>query len=143
MHVPGGPALRLLSGGEAASPSAACAATDASTPPLLWLLAGQVVHDDGSRSAPTAMGLFSSPERARATARLHPDLSSRHWRWTDVGWDFGRQAYRTRAESSAGGERERWELWVVPFALDEPVFDYHEDRERFQARLRAHAGLGS
>lgn len=132
MHVPGGPALRLIPGGEAA---------DASTdPPLLWLLAGQVVHGDGSRSAPTATGLFSSPERARATARLHPDLSSRHWRWADVGWDFGRPAYRTRAESSVGGLRESWELWVVPFALDEPVFDYHEDRERFQARLQRPAG---
>ncbi len=104
----------------------------------VWLFTRGLYMEDGPRVV-EEVGIFSSPEEAFEVARCHPDFEDIRIRWGRIPWEDGEVAYRAAFVrpylDRDGPAEEPWELWLVPFVLDRPLFDFVED-EAVYRRLR-------
>lgn len=99
---------------------------------VLWLLERRPRYASGAPAAREHMGVFSTPERAFEVVRHHVDFGGTEVDWRPVEWEDGRTAYVGLARERAGRDRPLWELSVEPAVLDEPVFDFRDERDAYE-----------
>ena len=102
---------------------------------IVWWLVQRARYRTGAQGTRHDVGVFTSPEEAFRVMRCHPDFQESEIVWHPESWEE-LTAYVARARSRIRTEWDHWELFLFPVRLNEPVFDYEEDRQEYE-RLRA------
>jgi|GEM_PF-6753036 len=102
---------------------------------IVWWLVQRARYRTGASGSRAEVGVFTSPEEAFRAMRCHPDFQEAELVWHPEPWE-GEAAYRAPARTRLRGEWEHCELLLFPVRLNEPVFDYLDDRAEYE-RLRA------
>ena len=103
---------------------------------ILWLLGKQLQYASGAQAPREQMGVFSTPDVAFGVVRDHPDFQGVEVAWQPVEWDHGSLAYFGLARKRSGRDVQLWELSLVPAVVDEPIFDFRDEREAFERNRR-------
>lgn len=98
----------------------------------LWLLGKQLQYASGAQAPREQVGVFSSPDAAFAVVRDLPDFHRLEVAWQPVDWEHGCTAYFGLARKRSGRDVQLWELSLVPAVVDEPIFDFRDEREAFE-----------
>jgi hypothetical protein len=102
---------------------------------VLWLLSREMQYPGGARSPREVVGIFSTPDAAFEVIRDHPDFQGVQVKWQAAEWEPGPVAYFGRARTGLLRTSQLWEVSVVPYTLDDPVFDFPDERAAYE-RIR-------
>lgn len=107
---------------------------------VLWMLGKQLQYASGALAPREQVGVFSTPDTAFEVVRDHPDFQGVEVAWQSVDWEHGCTAYFGLARKRAGRDVQLWELSLVPVAVDEPIFDFRDEREAFERNRWSRGG---
>jgi hypothetical protein len=104
---------------------------------IFWLLSREMQYPSGARSPREVVGIFSTPDAAFQVMRDHPDFQGVQVAWHAAEWHPISPAYFGWATTELLRRPQLWEISVVPLLLDDPVFDFPDEREAYD-RIRWH-----
>lgn len=102
---------------------------------ILWLLSREMQYPSGARSQREVVGIFTTPDAAFEVIRDHPDFQGVHVEWHAREWEPNPLAYLGWARTGLLRTSQLWEISVLPFTLDDPVFDFPDERAAYE-RIR-------
>jgi hypothetical protein len=102
---------------------------------ILWLLSREMQYPSGARSPREVVGIFSTPDAAFEVIRDHPDFHAARVEWHAAEWEPSPVAYFGLARTGLLRSSQLWEISVLPFVLDDPVFDFPHERAAYE-RIR-------
>ena len=102
---------------------------------ILWLLSRELQYPSGTRAPREVLGIFASPDSAFEVIRDHPDFQAVRVEWCATEWEPSPVAYFGFARTALLRTSQVWEISVLPFPLDDPVFDFPDERTAYE-RIR-------
>ena len=101
----------------------------------LWLLSRELQYPSGARAPRETLGIFATPDAAFEVIRDHPDFQAVQVKWYATEWEPSPVAYFGWARTRLLRTSQLWEISVIPYRLDEPVFDFADERAAYE-RIR-------